>query len=83
MDEYVLVDTTTRPESWLAWGTLREINWLSKIGEHAGDAIRDDRLTLLKKYRASMTKRVNWGTMDSRAIAQAVKVMIRDINRKS
>jgi hypothetical protein len=86
MDEYVLV-TTTAPEpkdqSWLAWGTLREIHWLTKIGEHAGDAIKDDRLTLLKKYQASLPKRTIWGTMDSRAIAQAVKVMIRDAKRKS
>jgi hypothetical protein len=87
MDEYVLIATNTDPEPkdqpWLAWGTLREINWLTKIGEHAGDTIKDDRLTLLKKYQASMTKRGNWGTMDSRAIAQAVKVMIRDAKRKS
>ncbi len=85
MDEYVLIATTDpepKDQSWVAWGTLREIHWLSKIGEHA-DAIKDDRLTLLKKYQASMTNRVNWGIIDPEKIKGAVAQLIKsEIKRR-
>lgn len=59
------------------WTTDSEIEWLKTIG----DTIKyknTSKLVLLKKYRKSLEKRSEWGSLKKEVLVEVVEKMIRE-----
>ena len=58
-----------------AWSTDDECRFLRNIGTYS-ENVKDDRPTLLRKYRSACDQRVNWGKIDQVAVLAHVDKML-------
>ena len=65
---------------WIArsYSTRHEIQFLQKLGQHREETCKLSHVELLKRYRATMPYRANWGHIDPDLIRTWLAVMIGD-----
>lgn len=60
-----------------AWNHKDEINFIHRLGTISMQGAETGRETLLKRYRDSMEKRVNWGDIKKTEIRLAISEALK------
>lgn len=59
-----------------AWSTADELDFIGGLGSYTSTGSSIGRDTLLKRYRAALAKRVEWGKADRVCVLQALDKLL-------